>query len=360
LNMNNKLSTNQMTLSEYHPNAKLVRNQTIIKQAKYPVIDAHNHLAEPFGGGWDNKPLHQLMDLLDAAGIRHFVDLDGGWGENIFHAHLEKFKGAAPDRFSVFCGIDWSKWPELGNKFPKWAAKQLADSKEAGASGIKVWKSFGLHVKDHHGKLVSVDDDRLSLIWETAADLNLPVLIHVADPVAFFDPVDETNERWEELRNHPDWVFTSPPFPSFTHIIEGFARLIEHHPRTIFIGAHVGCYAENLLWVSNLLDRCPNFYVDIGARIAELGRQPFTARRFFIDHSNRIVFGIDVGPDLAAYRTYYRFLETEDEYFNYNPDPMDVPDSGRWMIYGLNLPDNVLENVYYRNTERILQITIQD
>lgn len=360
MNMKINKSTGQMTLVEYHPNPKLVRKHTVINQPKYPVVDAHNHLADPFGGGWDNKPLNQLLDLLDLAGIRHFIDLDGGWGDTLFHKHLEKYKGAAPNRFSVFCGIDWSKWPELGNKFPQWAAKKFADDKEEGASGLKVWKSFGLQVKDHQGKLVSVDDDRLSIVWETAADLNLPVLIHIADPVAFFDPVDATNERWEELQNHPDWVFTSPPFPSFINIIESFARLIERHPRTIFIGAHVGCFAENLSWVSDLLNRCPNFYVDIGARIAELGRQPYTAKKFFKDYSKRILFGIDVGPDLATYRTYYRFLETDDEYFNYNPDPMGIPDSGRWMIYGLSLTDKVLKNVYYRNAERILKINIKE
>lgn len=345
-----------MFLENYRPQTKLVVKKTEILQPRFPVVDAHNHLADPFGGGWDKKPVNDLIDLLDAASIMHFVDLDGGWGDEILIKHLEKFKRHAPQRFSVFGGIDWSRWVEMGDRFPEWAAKQLEYKKSLGASGLKVWKGFGLQVRDHQDRLVDVDDERLAVVWETAANLKLPVIIHVADPVAFFDPVDENNERWEELQNHPDWVFTSPPFPSFLHVVEGLARLVERHSRTIFIGAHVGCYAENLRWVGDLLNRCPNFFVDIGARIAELGRQPYSARQFFMDHAERILFGIDVGPDLAAYRTYYRFLETDDEYFNYNPDPDGISDSGRWMIYGLHLPDDVLEKVYALNAQEILGI----
>jgi predicted TIM-barrel fold metal-dependent hydrolase len=170
--------------------------------------------------------------------------------------------------------------------------------------------------------------------------------------VAFFDPVDETNERWEELQGHPDWQFPSPPFPSFMSIMNGLAKLIERHPRTTFIGAHVGCYAENLAWVGALLDRCPNFYVDIAARIGELGRQPYSARRFFTHYADRILFGIDAGPDLDTYRLYYRFLETDDEYFNYNVN--EVPEQGRWHVCGLHLPQAVLKKVYYQNAARLI------
>ena len=226
----------------------------------------------------------------------------------------------------VFGGVDWSQWQEQGDRFPEWAAGRLRVQKERGAEGLKIWKGLGLQVRDQHDQLVDVDDPRLDPIWETAGELGLPVLIHVADPVAFFDPVDETNERWEELGHHPDWAFTSPPFPPFLHIVGGLANLVERHPQTTFIGAHVGCYAENLAWVGALLERCPNFFVDISARIGELGRQPYTARRFFLKYADRILFGSDMGPDLEAYRIIYRFLETDDEYFNYYPAA--DPDAG--------------------------------
>src|SRR5690606_37508423 len=227
----------------------------------------------------------------------------------------------------VFGGVDWTKWEELGDRFPEWAADRLRKQAARGAEGLKIWKQFGLLVRDHQGNLVSVDDPRLDPIWATAGELKLPVLIHIADPVAFFDPVDNRNERWEELHDHVDWQFPSPPFPSFLTVVNGLARLVERHPQTTFIGAHVGCYAENLEWVGNLLDRCPNFYVDISERIGELGRQPYSARRFFLKYADRILFGTDRPPDDFIYPVYYRFLETDDEYFDYGIE--EVPRQGR-------------------------------
>lgn len=341
-----------MDISDFKPRSRLVVKQTSITRPKFPVIDAHNHLAEPFGGGWDHKPFALLLDQLNQAGVSHYVDLDGGWGEQILDAHLEKFKSAAPERFSVFGGIDWAQWQVMGDAFPEWAARRLEAQKERGAEGLKVWKGFGLKVKDQMGHLVGVDDIRLNPIWETCARLNLPIVIHVADPVAFFDPIDASNERWEELGMHPEWAFTSPPYPAFISILNGLANLVKHHPDTTFIGAHVGCYAENLGWVGDLLDRCPNFNVDISGRIGELGRQPYTSRKFCLKYSDRILFGLDLGPDVASYEISYRFLETDDEYFNYNTG--EIPMQGRFQIYGLFLPDEVLKKIYYENAERLI------
>jgi predicted TIM-barrel fold metal-dependent hydrolase len=342
-----------MELENYRPQSKLVTKSTPVGKPRFPAFDAHNHLGEDFGGGWDQRPLPELLYLLDQAGILRYVDLDGGWGEHLLNAHLEHFKAPAPERFLVFGGVDWSQWQEKGNQFPEWAARRLRVQKERGAQGLKIWKGLGLHVRDHQDKLVEVDDPRLDPVWETAGELGLPVVIHVADPVAFFDPIDETNERWEELGNHPDWAFTSPPFPPFLHILNCLANLVGRHPQTTFIGAHVGCYAEDLGWVGALLERCPNFFVDISARIGELGRQPYSARRFFLKYADRILFGSDMGPYPEAYRVIYRFLETDDEYFNYNAAP--IPMQGRWHVHGLYLPEDVLEKVYYRNAERVLE-----
>jgi predicted TIM-barrel fold metal-dependent hydrolase len=341
-----------MLLENFNPRSKLVTKTTLVEKPRFPAFDAHNHLGEDFGGGWDQKPLSRLLDLLDQAGIARYVDLDGGWGEDLLHAHLDHFKQAAPDRFLVFGGVDWSRWPQMGNAFPEWAAGRLRVQKERGAEGLKIWKALGLQVKDQAGARVDVDDPRLAAIWETAAELGLPVMLHVADPVAFFDPLDETNERWEELGSHPEWAFPNPPFPPFLHILEGLAALVTRHPRTTFIGAHLGCYAENLAWVGGLLERCPNFHVDISARLGELGRQPYTARRFFLQYPDRILFGSDMGPYPEAYRVIYRLLETDDEYFNYNAAPF--PMQGRWHANGLYLPAEVLEKVYFRNAERLL------
>ena len=343
-----------MRLTDFKPQSKLVTKTTLVSKPRFPVIDAHNHLGDPFGGGWDKKPVNELLDLLDEAGVTHYVDLDGGWGEEILENHLDYFKAKAPGRFQIFGGVDWSQWKEKGDAFPEWAAKRLRAQKERGAQGLKIWKPFGLHVKDHNDKLVDVDDERLVPIWETAGELGLPVMIHIADPVAFFDPIDETNERWEEIGANPDWAFTSPPFPSFIHILNGLKSLVTRHSSTVFIGAHVGCYGENLGWVGQMLDDCPNYFIDISARIGELGRQPYTARKFFIQYQDRILFGIDGGPNVPEYRLYYRFLETDDEYFNYNVG--EIPQQGRWYVYGMYLPDDVLKKIYHENAKKVLKI----
>lgn len=342
----------ELRLVDFRPEPKVVLQETHYDQPRFPVIDAHNHLAAPFGGAWDKKPLSQLLDILDAAQVQVYVDLDGGWGEDILDQHLAYFKEPAPERFRVFGGVDWAQWPQHGDRFGEWAAARLRAQVARGAEGLKIWKPFGLHVRDQHDSLVAVDDERLDPLWATAGELGLPVLVHVADPVAFFDPITAQNERIEELAAHPDWHFPNPPFPPFIAILEAFQRMVKRHSATTFIGAHVGCYAENLAWVSAMLDACPNYHIDFSARIAELGRQPYTARRFFIEYADRILFGTDLGPSLDGYRLYYRFLESEDEYFNYGRS--DPPGQGRWRIYGLHLPEEVLEKVYSRNAARIL------
>jgi len=327
---------------------------TLVDRPRFPVVDAHNHLPETLGTDQGQQSAEEIVEVLDQAGVKVLVDLNGGWGEAILQRNLDKFKSRFPERFVHFGGVDWSQWPEKGDNFGDWAAQRLQVQVAWGAQGLKIWKGFGLQVRDHRERLVPVDDPRLDPLWGTAAELNIPVMIHVADPVAFFDPLDEYNERWEELQENPDWHFPSPPFPTFEEVIGQLENLVTRQPKTTFIGAHVGCYAENLARVSSLLDRAQNFYVDIGARIAELGRQPFTARRFFLEYPDRILFGTDMGVDLDTYRIYYRFLETGDEYFNY--DTSAVPTQGRWRIYGLELPEPVLEKVYWENANRILNL----
>jgi predicted TIM-barrel fold metal-dependent hydrolase len=348
------MSSDGMRLRDFRPRSQLVTKKSHVRTPRFPVIDAHNHLMHPFGGAWDERAPAELVEQMDASHVRAYVDLDGGWGEDVLHRHLDRIKNYAPDRFRMFGGVAWRAWPDHGERFGDWAAAELRRQALRGAEGLKIWKPFGLEVKDHRGSVARVDDPRLDVLWATAAELRLPVMIHVADPVAFFEPLDRENERWEELEEHPDWHFPSPPFPAFATILDGLANLVTRHPKTTFIGAHVASYAENLAWVSELVDRCPNLYVDISARIAELGRQPYTARRFFERHRDRILFGIDVGPRRETYEVYYRFLETDDEYFEY--DPSGTQNQGRWRIYGLNLSDDVLRKIYFENAERLFGV----
>ncbi len=340
----------------------LVTEAHEVLQPRFPVIDAHNHLGDAFlswSDDWLSRPVSQLIETMDESGVRAIVDLDGQWGEKLRH-ELARYQEPYPDRFAVFSGVDYDNFASDPH-FGETEAKRLRESVAMGARGLKVWKTLGLRLRDAQGRLIPVDDERLDPLWATAADLNVPVLIHIADPAAFFHPLDRFNERWEELHEHPDWHFyptrprgdlTHPDFPSFDEVMEQFERLIRRHRQTIFIGAHVGCYAENLGWVGQVMDDCPNFYADISARIAELGRQPFTARDFFIRHQDQIVFGTDHQPDPGMYRVYYRFLETRDEYFNYGRE--QPPGVGRWQIYGVDLPDDVLSKIYADNAQRIV------
>ncbi|PJI91865.1 amidohydrolase family protein [Yoonia maricola] len=339
-----------LALADFQPAPQVIRPQTTVTGPAMPFIDAHNHLG-PFGGSWSEKEPAAFFDHLSGTGCVHYVDLDGGWGEDVLDDRLRRFKAYDPDRYRVFGGVDWALWPEEGSAFPEKAAARLEAQATRGAEGLKIWKPFGLTVTDDQGQRVGVDDPRLAPIWETAGRLGLPVLVHVADPVAFFDPVTPQNERWEELSNHPEWSFPLPDYPPFETIIAGFANLVSRHPNTTFIGAHVACYAENLAWVSALIDACPNLYIDFSARVAELGRVPRAARALFLRHADRILFGIDSGPDKATYAIYARFLETADEYFSYSADP--VPGQGRWMIYGLNLPTDVQRRIYHDNAAQL-------
>ncbi len=336
------------------PDPALVVRETSIDRPAFPVIDAHNHLSDEFGAGWFRRDPRELEEKMDEVGVSTFIDLDGAWGEAVLLHRLDKFKTAMGDRYEVCTGVDWSQWGEKRSGFGEWTAGRLVQDVSRGATGIKIWKPFGLEVTDHTGTLAPIDTEQLDPLWDTAARLGVPVVIHTADPVAFFDPIDERNERTDELAEFPEWSFSDERFPSFGELMAQLERLVARHPATTFVGAHVGCYAENLGWVGRMLDQYPNFNVDIAARLGELGRQPYTAHRFFTEHSDRILFGLDYPgfPDL--YRVYYRFLETDDEYFDYGIG--ERPEQGRWRIYGINLPTDALEKIYRTNAARIFRL----
>jgi predicted TIM-barrel fold metal-dependent hydrolase len=312
--------------SDFVPRSELVVPQHEIPRSKYPAIDAHNHLpiSHPRMRDADVGQLVREMDFLN---VRAIVNLSGGTGDELKRS-IEKLDAAYPGRFSTFCNIDWAGMGEAG--WTERATAQLEADLRAGARGLKIFAP----------------------LWDKAGELNAPVLIHVADPVAFFRPLDRLNERWDELHRHPDWHFYGPPFPAFHELIDSLYRLIEAHPRTNFITAHVGCYPENLEFVSQMMDRYPNFYTDISARIAELGRAPYSARTWFIRYADRILFGTDSQPRIAMYQAHFRFLETADEYFDYAPGAA-IPPQGRWKIYGVFLPDDVLQQVYHENAVRL-------
>ncbi|PSR22379.1 MAG: amidohydrolase [Sulfobacillus acidophilus] len=343
---------NDLPLASYHPKSMLRAPAHKVLRPRFPVVDMHNH--SEWQGSWQVTNLDQLVAEMDKAGVVARVDLDGGNGDRLLR-HLDFFRSRYPERFVVFASCDWAQHLPYDN-FGERMAAELARSVKAGAEGLKVWKELGLTLRDNQGRVIAVDDERLVPLFETAADLNVPILIHFADPIAFFQPLDNHNERYEELMEHPDWHFYGDQFPPFDALQQQFARLLTRHPRTTFIGAHVASLAEDLRGTGQLLEGHPNLYVDIAARLAELGRQPYTAADFLTQYADRVVFGLDSWPaDADEYRVYYRFLETRDEYFPYWADEdSPVGESGRWQIYGVGLEDDVLQKIYYANTVNII------
>ena len=334
-----------LLLRDFKPKSMLHAPAHAISRARFPVIDVHQHTNDASGIG-RHLPPAKVVEIMDQCNVKQIVILTGMWGEQLQKVIDETVK-PYPGRFIVFTQIDWSKIDEPD--FSRMMVDQLRDAVRRGARGLKVLKELGLMVKDKSGKLVTVDDPRLDPIWGECGRLGIPVAIHVTDPEAFFHPVDPTNERYEELSRHPDWSFYGPEFPSKEIILDARNRVFAKHPNTTFISLHVGNWPENLDYVSSVLRKYPNVVVEFGARQAELGRQPRRARRFFLEYQDRILFGTDFGMSEEMYRNHFRWLETADEYFEY----WGYPNQGRWAIYGLNLPDNVLEKVYHQNAERV-------
>jgi hypothetical protein len=340
-----------LSLRDFAPRSSLCTRAHIVPKASFPAIDAHNHLGKWLTSGeWAVPDVGLLLELMDECNVRAVVNLDGMWGRTL-EDNLERYDRAHEGRFVTFCQLDWRATEGAG--FGDRLCAGLRLSAEQGARGLKVWKDLGLHIRDEAGDLIMPDDQRLSDVWETAAELGMPVLIHTADPVAFFSPVDRYNERLEELLENPEWSFCDERFPPFAALIESLEALVAAHPRTTFIGAHVGGYAEDLDWVEGMLDSHPNFHIDIAARLAELGRQPRATRRLFLKHPDRVLFGSDMFPPTAEdYAIHFRFLETADEYFDYSTN--ETPPQGRWRISGLELPPEVLRSVYSGNASRLL------
>jgi predicted TIM-barrel fold metal-dependent hydrolase len=291
-----------------------------------------------------------LIDVMDELFVAAIVNLDGRWGSEL-EQNLDRYDRAYPGRFATFAHVDWSLMAVRGGaqRLPEVVRK----AKLAGAAGIKVWKDLGLYVRDDQRRLVLPDDARLSPVWDLAGELDLPVLMHTGDPVAFWAPPDRHNERFEELARHPDWRYGSARFPTHRRLLESLENVVAAHPHTTFIGAHVASHAENLANVSRLLGAYPNLFVDLSARESELGRQPRAAHDFIVAHSDRILFGTDCFPvDPRRYRIWFRMLQTSDEYFRYSVD--GPPDRGRWNISGLALDSETLVAIYSGNARRVI------
>lgn len=361
-----------LALKDFQPHSMLHTAETRIDRARFPVIDIHTHLswsAKSRNGVFLSEQMEylaapaELLPVMDRHNIKTLVNLTGGFGAGLIES-VKRYDTAQPGRFITFTEPAWTRINQP--HYARFQADEIERAHKAGAKGVKILKTLGLYLRQGitSGPLVKIDDPRFNPLWEACGALNMPVAIHVSDPEAFFLSTDRFNERYEELVNHPSWSFHGKDFPSNQELLEARNRVFARHPKTQFIALHVGNNAENLPYVSECLDRFPNMTVEIAARIGELGRQPRASRKFFEKYQDRILFGTDAVPHGTEtpqqifgdelYQIYYRFLETEDEYFDYAPAP--VPPQGRWRIYGLGLPEKILLKVYMANAARLLSL----
>jgi len=361
-----------LELSQYEPRSMLHVHESRVERSRFPLIDFHTHISGSTKSehGVELSPdreylgtPQELLAVMDRKNIRAMVNLTGGYDRGHAEA-VAKYDRTYPGRFYTFTEPSYSRFKEPD--YPTLQAQAIERAHRDGGRGLKILKTLGLYLRENitSGSLVKIDDARFDPMWDACRQFSLPVAIHISDPIAFFTPTDRFNERYEELNNHPDWSFHGGDFPSNDELIAARNRVIARHPKTQFVVVHVGNFAEDLQNVSENLDRYPNMFVDLAARIGELGRQPRTASKFFDKYQDRILFGTDATPhgdefpqqvfNDRLYEVYFRFLETEDEYFDYAP--AKIPPQGRWRIYGIGLPETILKKVYYENSARILRI----
>ena len=330
-----------LTVEEYTPRSTLVVDEHPVPRAKFPAIDIHSHHWRVSDDQWS-----QTVGEMDALNLQVLVNLSGGSGRGLEQKVETIRASAAPQRMVHFANLDFGRGVYAG--FGQQAADQLERDVAAGAVGLKFFKNFGIDVRNEKGERVPVDDPELDPVFEACARLDIPVLIHVGEPSEFYQPVDAFNERWLELTLLPDRRMPPSRVPAFEEMMAERDRLFGRHPNTRFILAHFGWHANDLGRLGQLLDRLPNVYPETAAILYELGRQPRTARKFFIDYQDRVLFGKDsYRPEEFPY--YWRTFETADEYFDYYRRYHAF-----WKLYGMDLPDDVLQKVYYKNALKVV------
>jgi predicted TIM-barrel fold metal-dependent hydrolase len=328
------------SILDYRPRSTLVTATHLVPKAKYPVVDIHSHT------GPTADTIERLIQEMDANGLQILVNLSGGADPAQVKQKVDFIRASKyPDRFRVFANVNWD-----GAGGPGWAEKAVTDleaSVKHGAIGLKIAKNLGLRARKADGSRLKVDDPVLKPVWDLCARLDIPVIIHTAEPQEFFSPLDYQNERWLELALFADRRNYMPGSPTFEDLQGERDRMFAANPKTRYIGAHFAYYGNHLQRAGALLDRLPNVVLEVAAVLYDFGRQPRASREFFIKYQDRILFGKDAyQPDEYPY--YWRVFETADEYFDYYRDYHAF-----WKLYGMDLPDEVLKKLYYKNALRV-------
>ncbi len=336
------LKAQEMTIEEYRPRKTLVVPENPLTSSRFPFVDIHGHQRAASMTPEDVESLVKEMDELNMAVM---VNLSGGSGD-VLITGLDKMTSEYPGRFIFFANVDFGKVGEEG--WGEDAAIQLEDDVRAGAAGLKIFKTLGLGAVDTDGNRIAVDDPRLAPVWEKAGELGIPVLIHSADPAEFWQPFDQFNERWLELKVRPQRRQFPGAEVSFEEILEEQHNVFRSHPNTNFISAHLGWLGHDLARLGEVLDVLPNMYVGLGAVIYELGRQPRFAAKWLTKYKDRVLMGKD-SYNKEEFYTYFQVFETDDDYFDYYRDYHAF-----WKMYGLSLPDDVLRKIYYQNALKLV------
>ncbi|MEO6726194.1 MAG: amidohydrolase family protein [Blastocatellia bacterium] len=329
-----------LTIEEYEPKSTLVAKEHKVERAKFPFVDIHSHHNNP-----SPTEVDKLVKEMDSINMRVMVNLSGGTGERL-KQNVAAMKGRYPDRFVVFANLSFDDINEPG--YGKRAAARLAEDVKSGAQGLKIFKNLGMDLKRRDGSRVKVDDPELDPVWAKCGELGIPVLIHIAEPAVFFEPIDKNNERWLELKQFPQRARPPEKYPTFETLITERNNIFAKHPKTNFIVAHLGWHGNDLERLGKLFDTYPNMYVDNAAVLAELGRQPYSAHDFHMKYQDRIVFGKDI-YNVEEYKMYFRLMETRDEYVQYYRKRHAF-----WNVYGFQLPDETLRKVYYKNALKLV------
>ncbi|HUF70671.1 MAG TPA: amidohydrolase family protein [Longimicrobiales bacterium] len=332
------------SILDYRPESTLVTPVHLVPRAKFPAIDFHGH---PGGRLGSAESLAELGAALDSLNVRMIIAADNLSGERLQTAVATiRASAGMRDRVRVLAGINFR---DVGPGWAEGAVAQLEADVAAGAVGVgEISKGLGLSIRKADGTRLRIDDPDLDPVWEACARLGIPVFIHTADPPEFFETLDLTNERWLELSLFPNRQYPGDEYPAFEQIMTERDNLFRRHPRTKFVAAHMGWHTNDLGRLGRMLDEMPNLYVEVGAVLYDLGRQPRTAHDFFVRYQDRILFGKDSFQP-QEYPYYWRVFETADEYFDYYRDYHAF-----WKLYGMSLPDSVLAKVYHQNALDLL------
>ena len=328
------------SILDYRPKSTVVAEEHLVPKAKFPVVDVHTHVTETAG----NMP--QMIKEMDALNLRVLINLSGGSGASL-EQKVEAIRTSPyKDRFRVFANVNWN-----GAGTPEWRDREVAALRQAvadGAIGLKIFKELGLRNTKADGSRLKIDDPALDPIWDLCAELNIPVLIHTADPEQFFAPIDYHNERWLELGLFPNRAYPQDQYPSFETLMGERDRMFARHPKTRYIAAHFAWHGNDLGRAGRLLDKMPNVYLEVAAVLYEFGRQPRASAAFFTKYQDRVLFGKDTYAP-TEYPYYWRVFETTDEYFDYYR-----PYHAFWKLNGMALPDTVLRKLYYQNALKVV------